>query len=310
MTDDLERLVALAIRRRDGDIDELTAITGESPELLTPHLPALLAAGVDYPAALYSAADAEVRRELVARVDAGPGDLLALDHLLKALALTSGPESGDAFLRWRDAPPPGAEKLHVPVAFYLNFGGRALDGDATRDLCGPVAYVLDVEEGAVVPEGVRCGDCDGPLWTALDLDTAEPAVAEALAHTGWSGRLRVDLCHRCDFTADVVFRDVAPDGTSTRSPHTPPGAGAESDPPTHRLVPGERSPARRPDVAAVGGLPEWTDDPRYPACPNCSATMDYVAQIELGDPWDSYLDGYLTFFLHTECRLAAALCQG
>lgn len=309
MSDDLEKLVARAIRRRDGDDYDLVAIAEDTPGRLTPHLTDLLAAGVAYPATLFRAADAAARRALVARIDAGdPAD--NLNHLLTALVQTAGPEVDEAFLRWRDTPPPQAGELLVAPAEYLREGGRELHGDGLRELHSPTGFRLDAVEGALVPEDEFCHDCRGPQWTALYLDTAEPKVAAALAHTGWRGRLRLDVCHRCDFTADVVYRQVAPDGSCRWSAHSPAGVGEEEDPPTARMVVAGAA-GRFPEGSAIGGLPVWRDDARYPACPDCGRTMDYIAQIDLGDPWgDDYFDGRLTFFLHAECGLAGMFAQG
>ncbi|GIG65843.1 hypothetical protein [Phytomonospora endophytica] len=305
MGDDLEKPIARAIRRRDGDLYELAET---APERLTPFLPRLIAAGVVYPATLFRAADTAARRALIDRIDAGDPDD-DLNHLLMALVQSSGPETAAAFLHWRDDPPPRAGELLVAPAHYLREGGRELDVDEPRELCSPSGYSLHTVDGPQIPEGETCHDCDGPLWTALDVDTASPEVAEALAHTAWHGRLRVDVCHRCDFTADVIYREVAPDGSCRRSPHSPSGAGEEADPPTARLAVGEPA-GRFPGGSAIGGLPVWRDDARYPACPDCGRTMDYIAQIDLGDPWDDFLDGRLTFFLHGACGLAGMFAQG
>ncbi|ADI07742.1 hypothetical protein SBI_04622 [Streptomyces bingchenggensis BCW-1] len=323
MTEHLEDLIGRAIAAGDAGAPELEELASSAPESLAPHLLRLLAAGVVYPAALYRAADDATQRGLVAEADAGGKGALHLNHLLTALAQTRGPVAEEAFRRWRDQPPPGADKLFLGPAEYMTEGGWTLEGDRARELCGPVAHHLVAEEpegdregdregdedgaGAAAPQG-RCQGCGAALWTALDLDTADERVAGALAHAGWSGRLRLVLCYGCAVDdADPVFLGVGPDGTSRLSDPPEPGTGLPAaEAPTERLVPGHPS-GPYPDGSAIGGRPVWMDDAEYPQCPACGKLMAYIAQIDMQDI--SHMAGYHTFFLDAGCGLAAMVSQ-
>ncbi|MER7790183.1 hypothetical protein [Streptomyces sp. NPDC097640] len=312
MTEHLEDLMVRAIAARDGDAPELEELARTAPESLAPHLPRLLAADVVYPAVLYCAADDETQRDLVAQADAGGKGALRLNHLLSALAQTRGPVAEEAFRRWRDQPPPGADKLFVTPAEYMPEGGWMLEGDRARELCGPVAHHLVAEESEEVEESripqERCQGCGAALWTALDLDTADARVAGALVHAGWSGRLRLVVCYGCAVDdADPVFIRVGPDGTSRLSDPPEPGTGLPAaGAPTVRMVPGHRS-GPCPVDSAIGGRPVWIDDAEYPECPACGKLMAYIAQIDMQDI--GHMAGYHTFFLDTGCGLAAMVSQ-
>ncbi|MGY0060198.1 hypothetical protein ACWY4P_27255 [Streptomyces sp. LZ34] len=320
MMENLEDLIVRAIATGDGDLPELDELADTAPEDLAPHLPRLLAADVVYPAKLYRAADGDIQRGLVAEADAGGKGALHLNHLLMALAQTRGPVAEGAFRRWRDQPPPGADKLFLGPAEYMPEGGWMLEGDRVRELCGPVAHRLEaveaveaVEEeageegaGAGAPHG-RCAGCGGVMWTALDLDTADGRVAEALAHVGWSGRLRLVVCYGCAVDADTVFMSVGADGTCRLSDPPEPGTSLPAtETPTVRLVPGHRS-GRYPVGSAIGGRPVWMDDAEYPECQACGKLIAYIAQIDTQDI--DHAVGYHTFFLDTECGLAAMVSQ-
>ncbi|AXK36866.1 hypothetical protein DVA86_34345 [Streptomyces armeniacus] len=311
MIDDLEQLIARAVAEGYGDIYELTEVADDAPEDLAPYLPRLLAADVVYPGKLYRAADSEVQRGLVAKADTccqdDADDELRLNHLLVALAQTRGPVAEAAFRRWRDQPPPGADQLHIGPADYMREGGWMLEGDDVRELGGPVSYGLEAEDGPEHSERERCRGCGGPVWTALDLDTADERVAEALAHVGWSGRLRPAFCYGCAAAADTLFIEVRPDGTSRLTDPPEPSTDAPMlEAPTVRMVLGDRS-GRRPVGSAVGGQAVWMDDAAYPDCPKCRKPMASIAQIDMQDL--THHVGYHTFFLHTECHLAAMVTQ-
>ncbi|MDX3230842.1 hypothetical protein [Streptomyces sp. ME19-01-6] len=317
MIHNLEDVIVRAVAERDGDIDELSELADGAPEELTPHLPRLLAVDVVYPAKLYRAADSETQRGLVAKVDAGGSDSLRLNHLLMALAQTRGPVAEAAFRRWRDQPPPGADKLFLSPAEYMPEGGWTLEGDRVRELCGPISYRLRAEEEEAGEDGAgadpaheRCQGCGGPMWTALDLDTADERVAEALEHVGWSGRLRLAICYECNVDATTVFIEVAPDGTARPTDPPEPGTSIpdpEFEGPDVRMVLEHRS-GRHPVGSAIGGRPVWMGDAEYPECSVCGKLMTCIAQIDMQDV--SYMVGYHTFFLHTGCGLAAMVSKG
>src|SRR5262249_30983946 len=156
------------------------------------------------------------------------------------------------------------------VAEYVRQGGSVLAADGTRrELCGPVAYQLEMRPAAEPTDGAVCPWCSSPLWTVLDLDTGQPEVGQALAHTGWSGRRRVTTRVPCvNYTP--LYTEVSPDGGARWSAHN-------QRPEYLRVGPPEPPPALLPVVGArhatahlasawdeggttLGGAPDWIQD--------------------------------------------------
>jgi hypothetical protein len=297
---------------------ELERLADETPSTLTPHLPSLLAAGVLRPAKLYRTAGDDMQRTIVTMIDDGASDLNAL---LLILAHTRGPVAENAFRRWQEQPPPGADDLCVGPADYMPEGGWTLENGRARELCGRTAYSLkpDPDKTVEPPAQGECPWCRAPLWTVLDIDTGDRQVAEALAHTGWSGRLRIVTCQGCH-AYTTLYSTVSPDGRSGLSDYS---AGPirviddQSPPVTLRKVPGEL--LTDPDMSAggwdmttpsIGGHPQWVDDAEYPTCPICARTMDYIGLEEAQDPeGEPIAEGTTYLFLDASCGLAATIYQ-
>lgn len=325
-----------AVTRDDDAVNALAALAVADPAALTPFLTRLLAANVSWRPVLYRGADDTVRQEIVARIEAGAGP--RLHQLLQALAHAGGPIAESAFRRWTRQPPPDAELLHLRLEDYPPIGGWAFDADGVRRLCGQTALDLVPGETPVAPaarpsrgtaatdtaaEG-RCPWCANHLWAALELDTAEPLVAEALDHTGWRGRLRVVTCASCACHG-TLFCEVAADGTarwSARNREPEFLSRSRYRPPEVPLVPGGRRPGPFPaesvgpagaeDGSSIGGFPGRLPMPGHPACPACGRVMAYVATIvtggDAGGPEEFaevWAGRRYTVFLDAGCGLAA-----
>jgi hypothetical protein len=207
---------------------------------------------------------------------------------LLILSVTRSPIAVAAFRRWQEEPPASVAELPVDVLDYARRGGWALRPDGTtRDLCAPVAYQLRMVPTAPAGGGPVCPWCESPLWTVLDFDTSDPDVAQALAHTGWSGRLRITTCFLCS-NYTTLFTDVTTDGGATWSSH--------NERPEYLRTSTEEPPAVLPEIgetrvtpylasaweeggSTLGGFPDWIQDPAYPQCPACGETMDYVGLV-------------------------------
>jgi hypothetical protein len=307
-------LAELVDRAVGGDPDA-AEVLGEraavDPAVLAIYLPRLFDAGVYHPYSLYWAADDDLQRQVVAAIEAGAGSGLKLNRLLLVLAHTRGPVAAAALRRWRDHPPRGMDKLHVNAADYAYEGGWEIGPDNTRELCGQAAYAL-VPDGEQQPVADQtCPWCGSPLWAVLDVDTADTDVAAALAHTGWTGRLRIVTCHKCA-CFQTIFAEITGDGTARWSAHSHRPdylhEGAEA-PPTTRLLPDGRRPsaylasAWNRGGSTLGGHPDWIDDAYYPACPGCRTSMHYVGLANGADLYDG--EGAYYLFIHTPCQLAA-----
>lgn len=286
--------------------------------MLTPHLPDLLAAGILYPAKLYRTAGDDMQRAIVTMIDDGASELNAL---LLILAHTRGPVAENAFRRWQEQPPPGANELFIGPADYTPEGGWILENGQARELCGRTAYSLEPDPDRTVepPAQGECPWCRAPLWTVLDIDTGDRRVTQALAHTGWSGRLRIVTCQGC-YAYTTLYSTVSPDGRSGLSDHCAEPVRIiddQSPPATLRKGPGRL--LTDPGMSAggwdmttpsIGGHPEWIDDAQYPTCPLCARTMDYIGLEQAQDPdGDPIAEGTTYLFLDAPCGLAATIYQ-
>jgi hypothetical protein len=310
----LADLVARAVRHDEDAIEELAELAAEDAEPLAPYLFQLLDADVYTPQVIFRGADEEFQRELIAEIERG--DSHRPHVLLYILAWIRSPLAEAAFRRWAEHPPPDAEWLSGVLFLFTRTGGWEIRDGRVKELCGADAYELLLDDDDREPSSEHCPWCDSPLWTVLDVDTADAAVAQALAHTGWQGRLRVVTCFLCSCHG-TTYSDVAPDGTASWSPHNerPEFTGTEPEtPPALTFTVGERLPtpymasAWEEDGSTLGGHPDWIQEPEYPGCPVCGQVMDYVGLVGGSDVGD-LVEGANYLFLHTGCKLAAVVYQ-
>ncbi|KUL25400.1 hypothetical protein [Actinoplanes awajinensis] len=314
----IQELISRAAGDDDDAIEELIRIADAEPALLTPHLGALLDADVLWPATLYRTAGPDVVTRLVEMVDSGQRTS-DLNRLFLIVAHSEDPLAEAAMRRWETQPPSGTDKLHVKPLIYALQSGWTLNPDGSRrDLCGTAAYTWTLRETPPRPDQPTCPWCTSPLWTAADLDTTEPAVAAALAHTGWTGRLMFRSCCFCACYA-TIFSQVTPDGASTWWPgntvpdYLPQSSGPE-DPPTRQAVTGAiRSTAHQASAwneggSTLGGHPQWIQDAEHPVCPGCAQPMDYVGLIG-GADLDEYGEGAYYLHVHQPCGFTAVNYQ-
>ncbi|TDB97923.1 hypothetical protein [Actinomadura sp. 7K534] len=312
----IEDLVARVEAGEDAAVEELADLAAADPAAMAPYLMRLLDAGAVWRAdVLYRAADGDFQREVVARIDSGAHQ--RSDQLGYLLAQTRGPVVEEAFRRWAQAPPPGDfDPFQRGAAALARDGGWELTADGVRELCGSAAYRLVPGADGDRPKGT-CPWCESPLWTALDVDTADAKVAAALAHTGWRGRLRIVTCHFCTCYG-TTYVDVSEGGDAGWSAHNVrpdylPGMGPEA-PPLVGFAPGEQRPtpylasAWAREGSTLGGFPEWIQDPAFRDCPSCERAMDYVGLIGGADLHD-YGEGAYYLFVHAPCGLAAVEYQ-
>jgi len=311
----IEDLVAAAATDYDA-VAELAKIAAEQPQALAPYLRELLDRDVLWPPALFRGADRDVIDEAIRRADDGELTALQLNHVLLLLAHRRDEVAEAALRRWEKAPPEGMNTLHLSAAGYARQGGWILAPDGTtRDLHAPVAYALTMQPAPQAVVAEICPWCASPLWNVIDLDTGQPEVAEVLAHTGWSGRLRITTCFLCvNYT--TLYSVVTPDGGSSWSPFNqrPDYLQCSTEEPPD-LLPAVGARRATPYLASaweeggstLGGVPDWIQDGDYVDCARCGQPMDYVGLVGGADlGWGEGAD-YL--FLHTPCGLAAVCYQ-
>ncbi|MEK8107133.1 hypothetical protein NKG94_21930 [Micromonospora sp. M12] len=210
----IEELVRRAADEDDDAIEKLGEIANADPQSLSPYHHTLLDHHVLWPPTLYRAAGVDVVTRVIEQVDDGRTPD-CLNNLLLILAHTAHPLAEDALGRWSTRPPAGADDLHVGALSYALEGGWTIGPDGNRrDLCADVAYRWVMRDIPQRTDAPHCPWCAAPLWVAADLDTTDPAVGAALAHTGWSGRLIIETCHFCaGYT--TLYSQVTPAGGTT-----------------------------------------------------------------------------------------------
>jgi hypothetical protein len=297
-------------------VGELEKLAAADPARLAPYLAELLYHDVLWPPTLFRAADRDVVTKVVDRIDAGTSSSHDLARLLLILAHTRDAVAEAALRRWQNLPPVGMGNLHLSPLDYAKQGGWTVHkGGARRELCGSVAYELLMRPAPQTAAGEVCPWCASPLWTALDLDTGHAEVGRALAHTQWSGRLRIMTCFLCvNFTP--LYTAVTPDGGAAWSAHNrrPDYLECSTEEPPE-LLPVVGAQRATPYLASawdeggstLGGVPNWIQDAEYVDCGACGQPMDYIGLLGLADlGWNEGAD-YL--FLHAPCGLAAVCYQ-
>jgi hypothetical protein len=314
----IEGLISRAAAEGLSAIEELSAIADTDPQRLTPHQGLMLDLNVLSPPKLYRAADADVVGRVIEQVDSGRTPD-RLNHLLLILAHSAHPLAERAMRRWATQPPAGADELYVGPLSYAHEGGWTVGPDGSRrDLCGDTAYRWLMRETSRRADHPNCPWCASPLWTAAELDTAEPAIGAALAHTGWSGRLLIETCHFCAYYA-TLYSQVTPSGTATwwtgnTRPNYLPDAAEPENPPALLPVLGPARPSPYQASAwnlggsTLGGRPDWIQDAAHADCPGCGQPMDYVGLIG-GADLDDLGEGAYYLHLHQPCGFTAVNYQ-
>lgn len=313
----IEELIKSAAAEDDDAIERLCVIADADPGRLTPYLGLLLDVDVLWPAKLYRAAEADVVRRVIERIDGGRTPD-CLNQLLVILAHTAHPLAESAMRRWSTQPPAGADELYVNAMSYALEGGWTAAPDGSRrDLCGSIAYRWVMREIPRRADGRICPWCASPLWIAADLDTADPGVGAALAHTGWSGRLVIETCHFCACYTTLYSQVTSAGATTWWAGNTRPsylGSSDPEDPPALAPVLGPARPSPYQASAwnrggsTLGGRPEWIQDAEHADCPGCGQPMDYVGLIG-GADLDDYGEGAYYLHLHQPCGFAAVNYQ-
>jgi hypothetical protein len=229
-----------------------------------------------------------------------------------------------AIRRWDEQRPAWTRGMYWPVRRYAHIGGWELKtAGRVRSLNSPVAFALvDADTtGAAVSGGAlgqRCGFCGLPPWRLLDVDLADPGLAELVLAD--AGRVTVATCVRCGCYT-TLYVESGPDGTcrwatDNQRPDFLGREGGTWDLPTAAgLGVGPRRPtpfagnAWSRGGSTLGGTPDWIQDADYPCCPRCRRTMEYLAMITGDDLWGGPAEGCHYLFLDAACRLTATVYQ-
>lgn len=295
---------------------------------LEPLLRELVARAVFHPGFLFRGATPTIRDELVARLEAAGRGLnrLVISHLLVALAWIGDDRVVALFARWRAAPPPWHEALHVPPERYAEEAGWTLRNSNTRrDLFFSTCYQLVVRAGvgqspatAVTPREERCPWCARELVNLFDLTPRAPQ----LAFLGLpDDRLRVPTCEFCCGYAAVIFTRFRGQAVwherNTRPAYLPDDRDTSARLPRDKLAlaASPRRPLQAVDWGAsltacsqIGGFPTWIQGSFYPACPDCAEKMTFIGQLACEDI-EEHGEGHYYVHICATCGVAATSYQ-
>jgi len=323
---ELAELTALAISRIEAgnnDFDAtLCCIACLRPGSLLPFHDRLVESQILYPGVIFWQANAETARRLLPLCE--EEDLS--NHALVSLAWIGDLTVQDAFVRWRDCPPPWVEKLYVPPHRYAEEAGWELTPEgARRNLFLSVAYPLvrpnstrnvsDLVRVGIPAEDI-CPWCGRNLIGMLHFND----IGNVL-HDQWKGAVRVLTCHVCSCYGHIFAKRnnknfakwhsmnakpdyLPPDSSDWESfPESPLAMATE----TRHFM--ETANWLLPDASfsQVGGLPTWIQYSKYPTCPECSKKMRFIGQISNED-FEEAEGIYYAFYCET-CGVTATNYQ-
>lgn len=290
---------------RDSPLDEASCL-------------ALIERDVFWPSSLYRDSGEAVAAELISRIYEA-AELLALNHLLLALAWTRSAAAQQAFRRWSTQPPAWASKLHVPPSAYLPHAGWCLDeGGEARALISTSCFRLlagsDASSRSIrccTRLGEPCPSCGGPLSLLFDFSRIDA--------TYFPGELaeaprKVLCCLHCSCW-ETVYTAYRADGTAEwlspfevcrfpNSGHQQPCIHNLDESPCPPFACAE--PFALDDASTLGGIPMWLQDAEYPRCIQCRRGMTFLAQHDNGHLGNEGI--YYAFFC-APCHVAAVNYQ-
>lgn len=328
-----ERLVAYAVTlMEEEDFDQaetiLLSLTCYTDTRIGRGLEVFFRKGKYYPAILYKDAGAVIRDQLMDQVERDP---VNRNHLLLALAWIGDEEVARLFAKWRQSPPEWASELYQSPEAYAHEAGWELDaGGRKRLLFHPESYLFKVcgEDNKGVSRDLSavktlqtgaysCPWCRSKLTVIFDYDLHNSLVR----FMELSGRyLRIAACLHCNCYG-TVFMKVDLDGGYAWSeyntvPDYLPDNESELEEPAWHCMQLSEQPAGSYENAhwmleapasQIGGHPTWIQDAEYPACPCCSETMEFIAQMDMEQAEDS--EGIYYAFLCRDCLITAVNYQ-
>ena len=312
---------------RNGNVELAEAIAKSLATLTEFDLTEMLRAWVEedrhWPAIAFRFAKPEIRDAIILSLNAGRANA---SHALSALAWIGDDVVCEAFLKWDSDLPQCVSKLHVSPSAYANVAGWEIVGGRRRNLfheqCLAITQVPEGQENASAKvfqnTEQACPWCGNSLSHMIDLNLSD----SRLSFFGFAGpRLPVLTCHACTCYGGGFSSKIDNEGATRphplgRRPEWLPENSSEFDGPAWRDMPFALVPRRAIHAAdwcmelkssQLGGLPCWVQDSEYPKCPECSATMRFIAQINEDDLPGN--EGTYYAFLCAPCRTTATRYQ-
>jgi hypothetical protein len=289
----------------------------------TEMLHAWVARGHHWPAIIFRNAKPDIRDAIIASLDRGTANA---NHALSALAWIGDEVVQRVFLRWDAEKPTWSSKLYIPSSGYGVVGGWQMTKDGRRALIHEQCFGLaetsrdtaDLSVKTFLPASQPCPWCSHELSWMLDIDLTDSRFGFLAPG---ANRLRILTCHGCTSYGDGFVSKIDLNGDTSPHPLAVkpkwlPDTSAPWEPPAWRDVAVSITPRSAIHAAdwcmqlrssQIGGHPCWVQDSTYPACPECSNTMRFIAQLNEDDfPGN---EGTYYAFMCSECRTTATSYQ-
>ncbi len=285
-------------------------------------LRAMTSQGYFRPSLPFHRAPAELRDDLLVRVESGDGNR---NHLLQALAWIGDAAVVERFARWRSEPPAWKESLFIPPQDYSREAGWELTAQGgKRNLFFPACVELlpgvSTQPASFVAIQERADACPWCRSRLTNLFAVDDTAFDLASGADRLGSVQVATCEVCTaFRTVFGMLDEAGHGRwhtgNTRPDYLPDDAATWSRLPVDALTPGRH---RSPFFAAnqflpttfsqLGGHPTWIQDAEYPRCPDCKQTMMFLAQVDHADI-EKASEGMYYAFVCPSCRTTATTYQ-
>ncbi len=343
----IAQLVALSAEETSAFVDEIVELLGgehqeEAVDLLvllsvftsavlTPALTKLVELEEFFPPHVFRSANTMVSDLLVAAITEGTSDQ---HRALQALAWIGDEAAVAALARWRGELPESLAELRrrgYSIDSITHEAGWEFDAEGqVRRLssvhCTALVELDNEEPGPGVvqlPSSDSCPWCNEPLVALFRLSLSDLGLPQAPT---LPDILDVTTCMRCVADEASVFMRVEADGSSHWHPssstvggptaaaeylaglgkrtHLTPRLGlGDVRPPWHAVQ--ESLPSL---LSQVGGLPTWVQHAHYPDCPECEATMTFLAQVDQHKLNPNY-EGVFYGFLCAPCSITSSRFQ-
>ncbi len=284
-------------------------------------LRSLASQGSYWPSFPFHRASADVRDDLLMRVESGEGNR---NHLLQALAWIGDAVVVDRFAHWRREPPSWGQSLFIPPQDYSCEAGWELTADGQRRnlyfaRCVELVPGHSMRPASFLAIQDRKDACPWCHTRLIDLFSIDGTAFQLASGPVRVGAVQMATCEVCT-AFGTVFGHLDNEGCwqwshkNFRPKYLPDDAATWSRLPSDALTPGQ---PRLPLFAAnqflpvafsqLGGHPTWIQDAEYPCCPECRQTMMFLAQIDHGDI-ETAEGIYYTFFCQP-CQTTATTYQ-
>jgi hypothetical protein len=285
-------------------------------------LRALLLYGSIWPSLAFRRAPADVRDELLTRVES---DANNRNHIILALAWIGDSMVVEQFGKWRNAPPAWRDSLYIPPEDYARSAGWELTPDGKRrDLFFHRCFALK-NEPSPAPELCRAvhersGNC--PWCSSKLTNLFEVALTSLVASSDVASQRPIEVltCEVCT-AFGTIFSNVDRDGRplwstdNVRPNYLPDDAASWGRLPSNCLRLAEPRPATYAadqflptQFSQLGGHPTWIQDEAYPTCLACRQTMMFLAQLDRQDV-ERYCEGTYYAFVCLNCMTTATSYQ-